>query len=353
MTFFLPVTKNQKKQFDAVATHPLQSFMWGEFREKTGIKVIRRGIFDKNTLAKCFQITIHPIPYTGLTIGYLPKGYIPDETLLEHLYKIGKEEKCIFIQLEPNITIEKGKTAMEQLLSTSYLNLLPSQHPLFTKYTFQLNLTKSEEELLKNMHPKTRYNIKLAQKHNVQIIEEKTDKAFEIYWKLTEETTKRQNFFSHTKKYHKLMWETLKEGSTEKKGDELSAHLFLANYTPSSHSRPVTLAAWILFTFHDTVYYPYGASSSEYRNVMASNLMMWEAIRFGKKRGFKLFDMWGSLGENPDTNDSWYGFHRLKQGYGPKLVEFVGSYDLVISPILYKLYIMGDTLRWWYLRMKK
>ena len=80
--------------------------------------------------------------------------------------------------------------------------------------------------------------------------------------------------------------------------------------------------------------------------------MMWEAIRFGKNQGAKMFDMWGALGPNPNTHDSWYGFHRFKEGYGAKLVEFTGTYDLVLNPPLYPIYNLADKLRWTYLKLR-
>ena len=351
------VSDKQRNEFNRVATHPLQSYEWGEFREKTGIKVVRRAFVDDNKhIIKSLQLTIHKIPKLNYNIGYLPKGFLPTKELLNELGKIGKDEKCIFIQLEPNVPRIDGNRHMEELVYDKNYTLCPSQHPLFTKYTFQLDLTKSEDELLKNMHPKTRYNIKIAQKHGVKIIEDNSDEGFKEYWRLMHETTTRQGFFAHTKKYHELMWNTLKPKTVNRElgtVNNLQAHLFQANYVPSATCHEQTLVAWVLFTFHDTLYYPYGASSSEYRKVMASNLMMWEAIRFGKTLGLKQFDMWGSLGENPDSKDPWYGFHRLKQGYGPTLVEFVGSYDLVINPYLYQLYKTADKLRWMMLRKKR
>lgn len=303
--------------------HPLQSFEWGEFRKKTGIKVVR---------TESFQLTIHKIPNTPFNIGYLPKGAMPDQKLIDELKAIGKNEKCIFIQIEPNV--EKGKVSPNILIS-QYPNIRPSFHPLFSKYTFVLNLTKSEDELLKNMHSKTRYNIKVAQKHGVGVIEDNSDKAFEDYIKLTKETSKRQGFYAHSEKYHRLMWKTLK-GKI--------AHLFVAKY------KSKILAAWVVFVFRNAVYYPYGASSDENREVMASNLMMWEVIKWGKKMGLKKFDMWGALRPNPNTNDPWYGFHRFKEGYGGELIEFVGSYDLVLNPFLYELYKIADKIRWLFLR---
>lgn len=301
--------------------HPLQSPEWGEFREKTGTRFVA---------TQDFVITIHKIPHTSLNIGYLPKGPMPDKKQIEQLKRIGLEQKCILIQLEPNvISTENLKLKIENL------GLVPSAHPLFTKYTFILDLTKSEEELLKNMHPKTRYNIRIAQKHNVKIVEDNSDEAFEEYLKLTKETTKRQKFYAHSERYHRLMWETLK-GKI--------AHLFLAKY------KNKILAAWIVFVYKDNLYYPYGSSSEEHRETMASNLMMWEIIRWGKNKGLKKFDMWGALGSKPDEKDPWFGFHRFKKGYGPEHVEFVGSYDLIIKPFWYELYKIADKIRWLFLR---
>ncbi|QQG40854.1 MAG: peptidoglycan bridge formation glycyltransferase FemA/FemB family protein [Candidatus Levyibacteriota bacterium] len=320
-----------------VSLHPLQSKEWGEFRKKTGVKVVQ-----KNGL----QITIHRIPHTPWTIGYLPKGPLPDKEMVDELTKIGKEEHCIFIQLEPNVPANtsdggspepiEGHDSSEVKLKN--LGLRPSFHPLFTKYTFILDLTKNEDELLKNMHPKTRYNIKIAQKHGVEIVEDNSDEAFEEYLKLTHETTQRQGFYTHTENYHRLMWHTLHPDI---------AHLFLAKYKNEA------LAAWIIFVYGDTLYYPYGASSSTHRETMASNLLMWEVIKYGKKMGLKKFDMWGALGPNPDPKDPWFGFHKFKQGYGPQHVEFIGSFDLVINLMLYQLYKLADKLRWIYLKIKR
>ena len=336
--------------------HPLQCFEWGEFRRKTGVKVVRRASFDSDNLAGGLQLTIHKIPRTNLTIGYLPKGPLPDKDTVEELIKIGREERCIFIQLEPDVVQnvyknEKGvlaespdvisKTARNDMLRNGFID---SAHPLFTKYTFVLDISKSEEELLANMHSKWRYNIRVAQKHGVEVVEDNSDEAFKGYVRLTHETTTRQKFYAHTDSYHKKQWETLPHKVAN---NTLSSHLLLARYNGK------VLTSWIVFIFKDKLFYPYGASSSEHRETMSSNFMMWEAIRFGKKHNLTSFDMWGALGPYPDTKDSWYGFHRFKLGYGGDLVEFIGSYDLVINPSLYQLYKLADKVRWLYLRLKK
>ncbi|MBI3955335.1 peptidoglycan bridge formation glycyltransferase FemA/FemB family protein, partial [Candidatus Gottesmanbacteria bacterium] len=313
MTNVEEVTSEYKSQFNKLATHPLQSWEWGEFRQKTGIKVVRLGIFHNEKLTEAVQFTVHPIPFTKFNIGYLPKSGNISQTMLKGLSDYCKKLNCIFIKLEPNIT----KSHWKLEIGNWKFNLVPSPHPLFTKYTFQLNLTKSEEDLLKAMHPKTRYNIRVAQKNGVTVSEDNSPEAFSNYLKLMTETTIRQKFFAHNARYHNLMWETLRSAKI--------AHLYTAVY--HHENKRHVLAAWILFLFNGCLYYPYGASSVLFKKVMASNLMMWEAIKFGKNNKAKLFDMWGSLGFDASPKDSWYGFHKFKLGYGPTLMELAGSFD--------------------------
>lgn len=328
------VSVEDKDNFNKLAPHPLQSWEWGEFRQKTGNGVIRLGRFDHNNLVEAIQMTLHPVPFTSWKIGYIPKSKWPSEEMFTELIKVGKKCNLIFIKLEPNIIKDhfQPTTHNQQLITRS-------PHPLFTRYTFRLDLTKSLEGLLKDMHNKTRYNIKVAMKNQVMIREDRSPEAFREYLKLTMETTNRQGFFAHDRHYHEIMWDTLK--NSESGG--LSAHLFTANY--KDNDRIYILVTWIVFLFNNILYYPYGASSSLFRNTMASNLMMWEVIKWGKEKGATLFDMWGSLGPDPDPLDPWYGFHKFKMGYHPDLVEFIGSFDLVIYPILYKLYNAAYTVR--------
>jgi lipid II:glycine glycyltransferase (peptidoglycan interpeptide bridge formation enzyme) len=336
---FDDISQEHSDVYNSSVIHPLQTFEWGEFRRKTGVRIIRRGIVSKDKVLNPYQISVHQTPGFPYFIGYLPKGELPSKELLSELEKTGKDNKISFIQLEPNI--EKGQWSITDK------NLRSSFHPLFTKYTFILDLTSTEEDLLKNMHQKTRYNIRVADRHGVKVEIDNSEKAFKEYLKLTDETTKRQRFYAHDEEYHKLMWETLK-ASEEFNSNKLQAHLLKATFQDK------TLVTYILFTFKDTLYYPYGASSNLHREVMASPRTMWEAILFGKKLGLKKFDMWGAANvPDPKPDNPYFGFHRFKEGFGAKLTEFAGSFDYVINPLNYRLLTVADKVRWAYLHAKK
>ncbi len=321
------IKEASRKQFDRLATHPLQSWAWGALRESERVGVVRFGEYKEGKLKSGYQITFHKIPKSPWKIGYCPKSPLPSKKVLESLKAEARKRKVLMIKFEPNVREKPGLV--------ENLGLVRGRS-LFTKNTFWLDLTKSEEELLAGMKSKTRYNVRLAEKKGVKVVEDSSEKGFNEYWKLMEETTNRQAFFAHDKAYHLKMWNEMKKTG--------QAHLFKAVHEGD------TLSCWIVFVLNGVLYYPYGASSRNKRELMANNLLAWEVIKFGKRRKLKVFDMWGSLGSDPDRKDPWYGFHKFKEGYGGELVEFVGSWDLVVNPILYWFYRVGEEVRWVVLR---
>lgn len=316
-----PITSAQKKLYNSTVTHVVQSWEWGEFRERLGLKVLRYGLFENGKLKTAFQITLHPVPFLGKNMGYLPKGPFPNKALAQALTEIGRSYNCLAVKVEPNIELPTNQK-VDPVFKTS-------SHPLFTKHNFILDLTQSEEELLKRLHPKTRYNIRVAQKHGVLVEEQTDESALKSYLKLYFETTKRQGYFGHSERYHQLVWEVLQKAGI--------ARILLASYK----GKPLT--AWMLFAFADTLYYPYGGSSTEFKEVMANNLVAWEAIKLGKRLKLKKFDMWGALGPTPNPKDPWMGFHRFKQGYGGRAVEYLGSFDLVLNPLYYPFTLIDSS----------
>lgn len=332
------VLEEEKSLFNQAVGHPLQSWEWGEFRKKTGVGVVRIGVFDGQKLLSGYQLTVHKVPKLPYSLIYFPKGPAPDVETLTTLRKIAKQNGSIFVKLEPNVGDYYPRSEKTNATVRNFLlaNGCKEGRPLFTRFTFQLDLTRSEDQLLAAMKPKTRYNVRLSQRYGVEIVEDNSLSAFEAYLDLMMETTKRQGFYAHTSDYHRKLWETLVPTGMY--------HLFLAKY------KKKVLAAYVFFIFKNVLYYPYGASTRDSKEVMPTYSLFWEAIRFGQKMGCVTFDMWGTPGPNPDPKDAWFGFHRFKEGFGSRLYEFVGSYDLVIEPQLYRAYGLVNNIRWKLLR---
>ena len=293
--------------------HLLQSPEWAEFRQKWGTKVVKAGKA---------QFTVHPIPHTSLNIGYMARAY-PEDIDWELLKKKAAQEKCVYIKFEPNA----------ELFTPPHGYLVLKGERIFSYATYFIDLKKTEDELLAAMHPKTRYNIRLAAKKGVIVKVGHTEKMMNEFLDLYHETNKRQGVFSHPDKYYKTIFEVFKESG--------KAEIITGYY----ENKP--MASMMLLTRGDTLFYPYGGSTQIHKEVMAFNLVMWEAIRYGKKIGCTIFDMWNCLPpeiENP--KHPWYGFHKFKKGYSGELIRFPGAYDIIFIPRAYPLVIALSKIRW-------
>lgn len=299
------------KTLDIIATHPLQTSAWAEFRKKWGNKILE---------TKYGVLTLHKIPLTSYKIAMFEKGPTPTKEMLEDIKKVGGENNLIFIKLEPNCI--KSEELVKLVKSEG---AVPGK-TLFTPSTFWIDLTPGEEELMKSFSSKTRYNIRVAERNGVTVKEDNSEKAFNRYLDLTRETVSRQGFYAHSAHYHKLMWECLHTGKNP------IAHLLTAEFNGE------IITTWIVFVWKNFLYYPYGASTEAHKNVMANNLMMWETIKFGKKLGLTTFDLWG--------REEGKGFTKFKEGYNPKVIDFLGTWDLVINKPLYTIYRLAEKIRW-------
>ena len=302
--------------------HPLHSKAWAEFQKIQGHKVYE---FDD------YILVLHHIPKLKYKIGTVLRGPNITPKMLDEIKPICIKENVIFVKFEPNVLdTEVKEYHFKHLLVSPKVNFYPD--------SFILDLTLSEQKLLENMHPITRYNIKVAGRHGVLVEEQTNETGFKAYLKLLLDTSKRQGFYIHNEKYHQNLWNCLKDSDIP--------HIFLAKYQGE------VLSAFMIFKFKDKIYYPYGASSDSNRQVMAPNLLMWEVIKWGKLQGAKSFDMWGALPPNSSEAALGFGFHRFKIGYSPAPVHFVGTYDFVTKPLLYKIYLFIDFVRWKILRFK-
>ncbi|MBI2057626.1 MAG: peptidoglycan bridge formation glycyltransferase FemA/FemB family protein [Candidatus Yanofskybacteria bacterium] len=236
----------------------------------------------------------------------------PISNFVVWLRELAKKEKSIFIKMEP-VSDGVAQVFAEHKFKKSKKEIQPSK-------TVILDLFKSEDDLLDAMHHKTRYNIKVAEKNGI-VVKESDD--FESFWNLIKKTAKRDKFSSHTKDYYEKLLKFFNDGK------EITSRLSLAYYK----DKPV--AGLILLTYKNTAYYLHGASDYDYRSYMAPHKLHWEVIKELKALGFELYDFWGI-----DAN-KWPGVTRFKLGWGGKVVEHPGSFDLSLSWFWFLAYKMA------------
>lgn len=314
--------------------HIIQSPQWGEFKTSMGTNAIQAG---------GIQYTLHKFPYTGFNYAYAPKVN-PQNIKWEPLIKSLKQNKCFVINFDvPNIVknskdgkftnVQDAKNA-EKILNEKCIK---SNKNTFTKHNILLDLKPREDEILKNMHKKHRYNIRYSQKKGVTVKKATTQQDFDVFYEILKSTAERQKYYEHPKKYYQQIWEILEKKQI--------CHIITAYFEETP------LASWMLFNYNGILYYPYGGSTTEHKNLHASNLVGWEAIKLGKQLKCHTFDMWGAAKDPNDESDKDYGFTNFKLKFGGIHVEYIDSYDLVLNSAVFKTFNIANWARWKILKL--
>lgn len=95
--------------------------------------------------------------------------------------------------------------------------------------------------------------------------------------------------------------------------------------------------------YGNKVWYLYGASSNEHRNLMPNYLLQWEGIKYAISKGKDMYDFRGVCGIIDESHPQ-YGLYRFKKGFNAEFTEFIGEIYLNFKPITYKLYKISEKL---------
>jgi len=316
----------------------LQSKEWEEFQKALGRPVFR--------VQNCLLIKM-PLPM-GKSYFYSPRAEVKNwQDVIKEVKDLAQKERAIFWRAEP-VNREQRAESSEQP-PKGFVKTAPVQ----PAQTLVLDITPDADTILNNMKQKTRYNIRLAPKRGVEVREDKG--KIDEFLKLLKLTTKREKFTPHPDNYYRKMVEVLHD----------KVDLFLAYY----QNQPI--GAILTLYNNDTVYYLHGGSDYQHRDLMAPYLLQWQAILRAKERGAQYYDFWGTAacrrnsnppdgGKTPafakasagrqnlkqesagdwiiPENHPWAGITRFKMGFGGKVVDYPGAFDLPISRFWYRIY---------------
>jgi len=305
-----------------VLTHPQgnlwQSSIWGEFREKAfprEIKTLRLAVLEETRIVATCQLLLQRLPFQKSWL-YAPRGPLLDwnnqeikQLLFQEIQKIARLSNTIYLLFDP--LLEKNEEHLFQLPVIS-CQLPVATHAQQYPQTLLLDLTKTPEQLLSEMKPKGRYNIKLAEKKDVQI-RRGTSKDLSVFYNLVRQTTQRDGFQSHQQNYYQTMLEVFRKKNL--------IELFLAEY------RGEVIAGGIFLFFGKQAVYYYGASADQHRNLMAPYLLQWHAILEARQRGCKIYDFLGI------SSDRLAGVTDFKLKFGGKETRWVGTYQITYKPV--------------------
>lgn len=309
-----------------VASHPrghfMQTRMWGQHKSNWQWKGLLCRSAD-GTVIGSMALMLRRVPGLPYSMMYGCRGPVCDENdsdtareLLTAAQALAKKCRCYIFKVDPDI--RSDNIVFASLLSDLGFTP-PPNHKNFEsiqpRYVFRLDVAgRTEENMLNAFESKTRYNIRLAQRKGV-VVRICGDEAVDDFSRIMNETGTRDNFIVRTPDYFRSLLHCLGE----------NARLYMAYY----QEQPI--AGTIAIRYAGKVWYLYGASSNENRNLMPNYLLQWEMIRWALESDCFLYDFRGVSGDLSPENPL-YGLYRFKKGFSGEFTEFLGEYDYVLKP---------------------
>jgi lipid II:glycine glycyltransferase (peptidoglycan interpeptide bridge formation enzyme) len=307
--------------------HLLQSWNWGEFKSRHGWSVERIALSCGDQSAGAQILFKRGGPFS---IAYIPRGpVIPSgsEALTDRLIaEIDKEcraQRAVHVIVEPNSPLYDDEAAAWQPFELGPPNFQPAR-------TVKVPLLP-DDQLLGQMHQKTRYSVRLAQRRGVEVERaQPTKENVDTFYALLQDTSERNEFGIHSRQYYADFLEIF--------GDD--ALMLIAK------AEGDIAAGLIAVKFGGEAIYMYGGSSTKHRAHGAAFLLQFEAMRWARESGCSRYDLWGIPEQDPTPTqeqdgrisgtkgEDWRGLHRFKTGFGGDIVRYPPTVERRYRPIV-------------------
>lgn len=315
-----------------------QSYEWGEFRQELGWKAHHLIVFDRGEIRLAGMVLQKPLPL-GHCFFYCPEGPVVQggnwklrgnqrafEAFHEHLKEKSKGQKALFLKVDPEVA--EAEFPLDWLGGLKFVDSPEDIQPAAVTH---VDLTPDEDGILAAMKQKGRYNIRYAAKKGVTVRSGTSEADLDIFYRLHEETSKRQGITYRSKRYFEMLRKHFMDQPDY-------GTFFIAERDGKS------LAATLVTFFGKESIYLYGGSSLEDRNVHAAYLVQWEGMKEAKRRKCDFYNMTG-IAATDDPNDAWAGLSQFKLKFGGSELHLVGARDYRYEPLRYASFTQADRVR--------
>lgn len=303
--------------------HLLQTWAWADLKRETHWHPYRLA-FDRagQTVACASLVRRHIV--AGRAVAYCNKGPALDygdrelfRRVLAELVDVAKRGRCIFLRIDPDAE-EGDEQALAAMRSAGFR---PAREQVQTRATVICDLRGTEQDLLERMSATWRRYIRKAARAGV-LIREARESDISRFVALIEETEQRQGFVARPNWYYRAAYSRLVSSGV--------GAVFLAEVNGQPE------AALFAGALGKRAWYLYGGASEVGLKAHASYLLQWHTMQWARGRGCESYDMWGAPDHPEDVSDPLSGVYFFKQGFGGSHVRMAGTYDYVVSPLLYR-----------------
>lgn len=392
---FTEITEKEYEKY--WENHPLKTFMSApkiaKLREKNNWKAYFVGLKENKKIIAATMLLSHKRRF-NVNEFYSPRGFLLDfnnKELLEFFVKEVKDfvhkHNGYVLRIDPYVIYKQrdinGDIVEDGVDNTPIVNHLkslgfkkvPTNNMEQVSWMFSLDLEgKTEDQILKEMKPNTRNNIRKAEKLGITMKELSYDEL-DRFQNIMIETGERKGFAIRNVEYFQNMYklfhddEEVKYYVTElnlkeytkrleeekKEKEEKLNNLGDAKYKDgerknilneiesldkriadskeimkNTNKDVITLSGSMFMLIQPEIIYLSSGNYEEYLKFNSQYLIQWELIKYGIKKGFKKHNFYG-IPENINEHPKDYGIYEFKKGFNGYVEELIGEYELPIT----------------------
>jgi lipid II:glycine glycyltransferase (peptidoglycan interpeptide bridge formation enzyme) len=309
----------------------LETWEWGNFKEKLYGKVTRYAIVEDGEWLGCFHLETHKLPL-GFTYGYAPRGPVLKKELWDDDAKVNTIFSVIATYLRqalPHLIFVRFEPPHKKVFASYDSKPFKRSRTYLQPRFNQLITLKTIDTLQKTFAADVRHDIRAAERIGITVIdtEKLTDTEAEAFEKMKIDTRNRshKNIFPSDEYFYNLL------NSFKDAPDDEAFQPFLRFFVASKQGVPVAIYLCVMFA--NTLTYLYGASYSGSISKRAPAYLHWRAIQYADSRSLLYYDL-GGVDEKV-----WHGLTYFKKQFGGETLEYVGTVHAIMRPVLYSLYL--------------
>lgn len=305
----------------------MQTSWWAEFRASMGYESFGITLRENGAIVGGAMVMKWSYGTRGC-FYYLPDGPVlpSDESLAGEVFEAilqdiekhrRSEQKTVsHVRIEPCWQRLPGFVRGFQVCAPGDVYTEP-------RSTLYVDLRPPEDAILAQMKPKGRYNIRVAQKHGVSVVEDTTPRGLEDFLGIYAETAARQGIEAKPARYFQKLVGLLSSSR--------QVSIYFAEH------RRTRLASALVVYFGRRATYFFGGSLVLDRGVMAPYLLQFEIMRDARARGCEWYDLWG-IARDDRPDDPWRQITDFKRKFGGVAIHLVPTLDRVFEPAAYDQY---------------
>ena len=392
MQFITDIKKEDYIKFvdNNYKAHFLESYGWGGFCLDAKNQIPHYvGMKDDNGNIVATALILEKKMPLGMSYGYSPRGFILDynnhdliKKFTSYLKKYMKDNNYVYIKFDPDIKyqdidsdakpVEGGFNNYELL---DFMKSIGYKHKGFNKlyegnqprYTFRINLKKDMADIDSIMNKSFLKSVKRSYDYDLVIDNEIN---VDDFYRLLQSNSSKDGFNPHSKEYYEAFVKNMDKDMkffnvsfnphdlSKKIKEEIKVQMELLKTNPKKaadinnkltklnkdyeefskmEDKNVVVCSLVCTYTKKYAWSLYIGSDILANQTFAVSRSYYEAIKDAHDRGYEFFDLFGTVGDPNTTYKNLAHLHDFKRKFGDEYIEFIGEFDLVNKPFMYKV----------------